>query len=57
MGRKRAIEIRGNPGYKEAVVSYIKAEAVLPEPFIREIRNYEDGVCLCIRRKEGGRRM
>ena len=40
---------------KEAAVSYIKAEKILPEELIRQIQEYADGVCIYIPRKPGTR--
>ena len=40
---------------KEAAVSYIKAEEVLPEELIRQIQEYVDGVYIYIPRKPGTR--
>ena len=40
---------------KEAVVSYIKAEEVLPKELIRQIQEYADGMCIYIPRKPGAR--
>ena len=40
---------------KEATVSYIKAEEILPEELIREIQIYADGVYIYIPRKAGNR--
>lgn len=42
--------------HKEAAVSYMKAEDVLPEKLIREIQQYVDGTYLYIPRKAGSRR-
>ena len=42
--------------YKEAAVSYIKAEEILPEDLIRKIQEYADGVYIYIPRKPGTRR-
>ena len=42
--------------YKEAAVSYIKAEKILPEELIRQIQEYADGVYIYIPRKPGTRR-
>ena len=41
--------------YKEAAVSYIKAEEILPEELIRQIQEYADGVYIYIPRKPGTR--
>ena len=41
---------------KEATVSYIKAEEILPEELIRQIQEYADGVYIYIPRKPGTRR-
>ena len=41
---------------KEAAVSYIKAEEILPEELIRQIQEYGDGVDIYIPRKPGTRR-
>ena len=41
---------------KEAAVSYIKAEKILPEDLIRQIQEYADGVYIYIPRKPGTRR-
>ena len=41
--------------YKEATVSYIKAEEILPEELIRQIQEYVDGVYIYIPRKPGTR--
>ena len=41
--------------FKEATVSYIKAEEILPEELIRKIQEYADGMCLYIPRKPGTR--
>ena len=41
---------------KEAAVSYIKAEEILPEELIRQIQKYADGVYIYIPRKPGARR-
>ena len=41
--------------YKEAAVSYIKAEEILPEELIRQIQKYADGVYFYIPRKPGTR--
>ena len=38
---------------KEAAVSYIKAEDVLPEELIHQIQDYADGVYIYIPRKPG----
>ena len=40
---------------KEAAVSYIKAEKILPEDLIRQIQEYVDGVYIYIPRKPGTR--
>ena len=40
---------------KEAIVSYIKAEEILPEELIRLIQEYADGVYIYIPRKPGTR--
>ena len=40
---------------KEATVSYIKAEDILPEELIRQIQVYADGVYIYIPRKPGTR--
>ena len=40
---------------KEATVSYIKAEEILPEKLIRQIQEYADGVYIYIPRKPGTR--
>ena len=40
---------------KEATVSYIKAEEILPEELIRRIQEYADGVYIYIPRKPGTR--
>ena len=40
---------------KEAAVSYIKAEEILPEELIRQIQEYADGVYIYIPRKPGTR--
>ena len=40
---------------KEATVSYIKAEEILPEELIRQIQEYADGVYIYIPRKPGTR--
>ena len=40
---------------KEASVSYIKAEEVLPEELIRQVQEYADGVYIYIPRKPGTR--
>ena len=40
---------------KEATVSYIKAEEILPEELIRQIQEYADGVYIYIPRKPGAR--
>jgi Mor family transcriptional regulator len=40
---------------QEAVVSYIKAEEILPEELIRRIQEYADGVYIYIPRKPGTR--
>ena len=40
---------------KEAAVSYIKAEEILPEELIRKIQEYADGVYIYIPRKPGTR--
>ena len=40
---------------KEATVSYIKAEEILPEELIRRIQEYADGVYTYIPRKPGTR--
>ena len=40
---------------KEAAVSYIKAEEILPEELIRQIQKYADGVYIYIPRKPGTR--
>ena len=40
---------------KEAAVSYIKAEEVLPEELIRQIQQYIDGAYIYIPRKPGTR--
>ena len=40
---------------KEATVSYIKAEDILPEELIRSIQEYVDGVYIYIPRKPGTR--
>ena len=42
---------------KEAAVSYIKAEEILPEELIRQIQEYADGVYIYIPRKPGTRRV
>ena len=42
--------------YKEATVSYIKAEEILPEALIRQIQEYADGVYIYIPRKPENRR-
>ena len=41
--------------FKEAAVSYIKAEEILPEDLIRAIQEYADGVYIYIPRKPGTR--
>ena len=41
--------------YKEAAVSYIKAEEILPEELIRQIQEYADGMYIYIPRKPGTR--
>ena len=41
--------------FKEAAVSYIKAEEILPEDLIRQIQKYADGVYIYIPRKPGTR--
>ena len=41
--------------YKEAAVSNIKAEQILPEELIRQIQEYADGVYIYIPRKPGTR--
>ena len=41
--------------FKEATVSYIKAEEILPETLIREIQQYVDGAYIYIPRKPGSR--
>ena len=41
--------------FKEAAVSYIKAEEILPEELIRRIQEYADGVYIYIPRKPGTR--
>ena len=41
--------------YKEATVSYIKAEKILPEELIRQIQEYADGVYIYIPCKPGTR--
>ena len=41
--------------YKEAAVSYIKAEEILPEELIRQIQEYIDGAYIYIPRKPGTR--
>ena len=40
---------------KEATVSYIKAEEILPEALIRQIQEYADGVNIYIPRKPDNR--
>ena len=40
---------------KEAAVSYIKAEEILPEELIRRIQEYADGVYIYIPRRPGNR--
>ena len=40
---------------KEATVSYIRAEEILPEELIRQIQEYADGVYIYIPRKSGTR--
>jgi Mor family transcriptional regulator len=40
---------------KEATVSYIRADAILPEELIRQIQTYADGVYIYIPRKPGTR--
>ena len=40
---------------KEATVSYIKAEEILPEELIRQIQEYADGVYIYVPRKPGTR--
>ena len=40
---------------KEATVSYIKAEEILPEELIRRIQEYADGVYIYIPRRPGNR--
>ena len=45
----------GRKFIKEATVSYIKAEEILPEELIRQIREYADGVYIYIPRKPGTR--
>ena len=46
----------GSKIIKEAAVSYIKAEEILPEELIRQIQEYADGVYIYIPRKPGTRR-
>lgn len=41
--------------YKEANVSYIKAEEILPEELVRRIQEYVDGAYIYIPRKPGCR--
>ena len=41
--------------YREATVSYIKAEEILPEELIRQIQEYADGITIYIPRKPGTR--
>ena len=41
--------------FREAAVSYIKAEEILPEELIRKIQEYADGVYIYIPRKPGTR--
>ena len=46
----------GRKFYKEATVSYIKAEEILPKELICQIQEYADGVYIYIPRKPGTRR-
>jgi Mor family transcriptional regulator len=45
----------GSKIIKEAAVSYIKAEEILPEELIRRIQEYADGVYIYIPRRPGNR--
>ena len=45
----------GSKIIKEAAVSYIKAEEILPEELIRKIQEYADGVYIYITRRPGNR--
>lgn len=45
----------GSKIIKEATVSYIKAEEILPEELIRRIQEYADGVYIYIPRRPGNR--
>ena len=45
----------GSKIIKEATVSYIKAEEILPEELIRRIQEYTDGVYIYIPRRPGNR--
>ena len=45
----------GSKIIKEAAVSYIKAEEILPEELIRKIQEYADGVYIYIPRRPGNR--
>ena len=49
------MRFRKNKTNREATVSYIKAEEILPEELICEIQKYADGVYIYIPRKPGTR--